>query len=205
MKHRHYFIYVLCVLFISTAAAWSADKSSVPDIAKKSTEELKGCCDTDYIIGPGDQLDISVWKDEAMTRTVTVLPDGRIYFPLIGEVCAGGKTVAELRKELEARLVKYVPDLVLHLDVKQVNSMLVYVIGRVNTPGRQLLNANINVLQALSMAGGLNPFARKGNIRVLRPEDGKTKIFYFDYDNVSAGKDLEQNIILKRGDMIVVP
>ena len=108
----------------------------------------------DYIIGPGDILDISVWKDEALTKLVTVLPDGKISFPLIGEVAAGGKTLGQLRKELEKRLTRYVPDISLSIVVTQINSMLVYVIGRVNNPGRFAINTNINVL-GISYCGRL--------------------------------------------------
>jgi polysaccharide export outer membrane protein len=204
MKYRHYIICVLCVFFISADSAWAEDNSAVSDTAKKSTNDVK-VRDTDYILGPGDQLDISVWKDEAMTRVVTVLPDGKIYFPLIGEVSAGGKTLAQLKKEMEKRISPYVPDVILHVDVRQVNSMLVYVIGRVNNPGRLVLNANISVLQALAIAGGPNPFARKSKIKIFRSEGENTKVFEFDYDDVAAGKHLEQNIILRRGDMIIVP
>jgi polysaccharide export outer membrane protein len=159
----------------------------------------------DYIIGPGDVLDISVWKDEALTKLVTVLPDGRISFPLIGEVTAAGKTLAQLSKELKAKLSRYVPDLDLSVIVQQVNSMMVYVIGRVNNPGRFVMNSNVNVLQALAMAGGLNPFAKRGKIKVFRSVGIQTKIFDFDYDDVSKGEMLEQNIVLERGDVIVVP
>ncbi|MEM2983406.1 MAG: polysaccharide biosynthesis/export family protein [Candidatus Bathyarchaeia archaeon] len=159
----------------------------------------------DYIIGPGDVLDISVWKDETLTRSVVVLPDGKISFPLIGEVMASGKTVAQLKKEIEGRLSAFVPDVTLSFEVRQVNSMLIYVIGRVNNPGRFLLNTNINVLQALSMAGGLTPFAKRDKIKIFRHEGDKTQIFKFQYDDIVEGKNLEQNILLKRGDVVVVP
>lgn len=159
----------------------------------------------DYIIGPGDVLDISVWKDETLTRQVVVLPDGKISFPLIGEVMASGKTVAQLKKEIEKKLSAYVPDPTLSFEVRQVNSMLIYVIGRVNNPGRFLLNVNVNVLQALSMAGGLTPFAKRDKIKIFRQEGDKTQIFKFQYDDVVEGKNLEQNIVLKRGDVVVVP
>ena len=159
----------------------------------------------DYLIGPGDVLDISVWKDETLTRSVAVLPDGKISFPLIGEVMAMGKTVAQLKKEIEVKLTPYVPDITLSLEVKQVNSMLIYVIGRVNNPGRFPLNVNVNVLQALSMAGGFNPFAKRDKIKVFRQDGDKTHIFNFQYDGVVDGKHLEQNIMLKRGDVVVVP
>ena len=159
----------------------------------------------DYIIGAGDVLDISVWKDEALTKLVTVLPDGKISFPLIGEVAAAGKTVAVLHKELEIKLNRFVPDVSLSMMVSQVNSMLIYVIGRVNSPGRFVLNTQVNVLQALAMAGGLNPFAKRGKIKIFREEGPETQTFSFDYDEVAKGEALEQNIRLQRGDVIVVP
>jgi len=136
---------------------------------------------------------------------VTVLPDGKISFPLIGEVMAGGKTVAQLKGELEEKIIRYVPDPTLSVIVHQVNSMMVYVIGKVNQPGRHLLNANINVLQVLAMAGGFNPFANRGKVKIFRQQGGDTVIFPFDYDEVADGKKLDTNITLKRGDVIVVP
>ena len=159
----------------------------------------------DYIIGPGDVLEISVWKVEELTKMVTVLPDGRIAFPLIGQITAGGKTVDELSKELEEKLLKFVPDVDLSLVVQNVNSMMVYVIGRVNNPGRFVLNSNVNVLQALALAGGLNPFAEEGKIKIFRQEGQATEIIRYNYKDVTKAKDLGQNIILKRGDVIFVP
>ena len=159
----------------------------------------------DYIIGPGDVLEISVWKEEALTKLVTVLPDGKITFPLIGEVAAGGWTVAQLKKEIETRLARFVPDPVLSVGVRQMNSLMIYVVGKVNKPGMFVLNTNTDVLQGLAMAGGLNSFAKRGQIKVFRKQGGKTQIFDFDYDDVTDGKKLEQNIQLVRGDVIVVP
>ena len=159
----------------------------------------------DYVIGPGDVLDISVWKEQALTKLVTVLPDGKISFPLVGAIAAGDKTLEQLTEELEKKLSRFVPDLNLSVVVHQVNSMMVYVIGKVNNPGRFVLNSNIDVLQALAMAGGLNPFAEQGKIKIFREADGGKKIYNFDYDDVAGGKKLEENIKLKRGDVIVVP
>lgn len=159
----------------------------------------------DYVIGPGDQVGISVWRDDNLTRTVVVLPDGKISFPLVGEVVAGGKTVAQLKQELEGKLARFIADTGVTVEVKQSNSMLIYIIGRVNVPGRQMLLANTNVLQALAMAGGPNAFAASGKIKVFREEAGKTIYFPFNYYDVSEGKHLETNIELKRGDVIIVP
>jgi len=158
-----------------------------------------------YLIGAGDVLYISVWKDEAQTKTVVVLPDGTISLPLIGQVMAEGKTVSQLKEEIRQKVSQFVPDPVLTVIVHQVNSMLIYVIGRVNNPGRFLLSTNVNVLQALTMAGGLNPFAKREKITVMREEWGDTTIFKFNYDEVAAGENLQQNIRLRRGDVVVVP
>ena len=160
----------------------------------------------DYIIGAGDVLNVSVWKDEALTRQVVVLPDGKIGFPLIGQVTAAGKTVAELTKELEQKLGRFVPGVDLSVVVQQIGSMTIYVIGKVNSPGRFALVSDVNVLQALAMAGGLNPFAKRADIKIFREvADGGTKVFYFDYDAVADGKDPQQNMRLKKGDVVVVP
>ena len=158
-----------------------------------------------YRIGTGDVLDISVWKDVALTKQVTVLPDGSIHFPLVGEIKALGMTVSELKQTLEKRIERYVPDPVLSVGILQVNSMLIYVIGKVNNPGRFVLNANINVLQALAMAGGLNPFAKEKQVRIFRENNGATDQYDFNFDEVQEGESLEQNITLRRGDIIVVP
>jgi polysaccharide export outer membrane protein len=133
------------------------------------------------------------------------LPDGKISFPLLGELVAGGKSVSKLKQELETGLSRYISDTSVTVEVKQSNSMIIYIIGRVNAPGRQLLVANTNVLQALAMAGGMNPFAKKGKVKIYRQEEGKTAMFSFNYVEVLEGRHLETNIVLKRGDVIIVP
>ena len=158
-----------------------------------------------YQIGSGDILDISVWKDPALTKQVIVLPDGKIHFPLVGEMTAQGKTVSQLKSALEERLIKYMPDPVLSISVAQIGSMLIYVIGKVNKPGHFMLNGRVTVLQALAMAGGLNPFAKEKKIRIYREQGGKTLQFPFNFEEVADGENLKQNIVLKRGDVIVVP
>ena len=174
-------------------------------MAPSEPESKPPALDDAYLIGPGDMLLIGVWKDDALTRQVVVLPDGKISFPLIGEVVAANKTVAALKTELEAAVGRFVPDPVLSVGVQQVNSMLIYVIGKVNRPGQFNLNAHSTVLQALAIAGGLNTFARESAILIMREEQGRTVIFPFDYDEVAEGRHLEQNIRLKRGDVIIVP
>jgi polysaccharide biosynthesis/export protein len=178
---------------------------SDPGLTIEPTLSNKAASTADYIIGPGDVIGISVWKDDSLTRTVVVLPDGKITFPLLGDLIAGGKTVAQLKQGLESGLTRYVADSNVTVEVKQSNSMIIYIIGRVNAPGRQVLVANTNVLQALAMAGGMNPFAKKSDVKIFRQEDGKTMMFLFDYNEVAEGRHLEKNIELKRGDVIIVP
>jgi polysaccharide export outer membrane protein len=195
--------------------SWAGNKDITPLATTPPASEMKAPVETstfvtakeegDYIIGPGDVLDISVWKDEALTRSCVVRPDGFISFPLIGDVRASGKTSQQLKLEMENRLIRYVPGLTLSLEIKQINSMIVYVIGKVNIPGRFVVNANIDVLQALSTAGGLNPFAKENDIKIFRKDKDETTIFPFQYDKVVDGKRLEQNIQLNRGDIVVVP
>ena len=159
----------------------------------------------DYVIGPGDILEISVWKEADLTKLVTVLPDGKIAFPLIGQINAEGLTLGQLKEKIEKKIERYVPNPNLSIAVQQINSLHIYVVGKVLNPGRFELNTNVNVLQALAMAGGLNPFAKGSKIKIFRQNAGRDLIFDFDYDIVSKGQKLEQNIRLKRGDVIVVP
>jgi len=198
---------VVCSVFIALAlpAAAQDKKQGTAPAAQTAAREAGTPFTPEYLIGPGDMLDISVWKEEALTKTVVVLPDGKISFPLIGQVEAAGRTVDDLKQEIAKRIIKFAPKEEVNLEVKQVNSMLIYVIGRVNQPGRVILNTNVDVLQALSIAGGLNPFAKRSQIKVFRKEGGKTTILRFNYDEVTDGEKLEQNVILKRGDVVVVP
>ena len=196
---RHLVSMMIAVLFFALPAwAQGVQEEQPPKVAPPVTAQ-------NYIIGPGDILDIALWRDDALVRQVTVLADGNISFPLIGEVVAAGKTVAQLKQEISTKLTEYVPDPVLSIEVKQPNSMIVYVIGRVNNQNRFPVNGNVTVLQALSIAGGLTPFANGNKIKIMREENGKTLILPFKYYEVLQGKNVEQNITLKRGDVIVVP
>jgi polysaccharide biosynthesis/export protein len=182
-----------------------AEEEKAPVPAPAPVASLSAAPDTGYRIGPGDVLNIEVWKDPVLTRLETVLPDGKIAFPLIGEIVAEGKTVPQLKKEIEGRLARYVQDAVITVEVRQMNSLQIYVLGRVNVPGRSVLSSNLNVLQALAIAGGPNAFANRSNIRIFREEEGKTQVIPFDYDDVTSGKNLGSNIQLRRGDVVFVP
>ena len=158
-----------------------------------------------YNVGPGDVLEISVWKDESLSRQVVVPPDGVISFPLIGDIDIQKMTVADIQKNVTKKLKDYVQDAVVTVMLTEINSMKAYVIGKVNKPGVFPIFMDTNVMQLLSMAGGINPFASESNINILRTENGKNLKIPFNYKEVLRGKNLQQNIIIQRGDVIVVP
>lgn len=161
--------------------------------------------DSGYLLGPEDVLLISVWKDEQLTREVVVRPDGMVSFPLVGDVAAEGRTVEELRIDLAKRLIKYIPAVNVTVAVTKVLSYKVYVLGRVAKPGEYLVGHYTDVLQALSLAGGLTPFAAENDIKIVRRIRGQQETFPFRYGDVRKGIDLEQNILLQRGDTVMVP
>jgi polysaccharide biosynthesis/export protein len=136
---------------------------------------------------------------------VLVRPDGAFSFPLAGDVSAIGKTVEELRRELVERLARYIPDLVVTVTVLEIRGNKIYVIGQVNTPGEFIVNPRVDVMQALSLAGGTTAFASPSEIFVLRRDNGQQRRLPFNFDAVLRGRDLEQNILLRTGDVVVVP
>ena len=158
-----------------------------------------------YTIQPGDVLAITVWKEEDLQRQSIVRPDGKITFPLAGEVQAGGRDVETLRVDISRRLSKYIPDPVVTVSVQELSGNRIYVIGKVNRPGEFAATRYVDVVQALSMAGGTSTYAALNKIKILRRENGKLKSIRFSYSDIEKGNNLEQNIILKAGDVVVVP
>jgi polysaccharide export outer membrane protein len=160
--------------------------------------------DAAYRLNPGDLIFVSVWKEQDMQGEVLVLPDGTISFPLVGQLVAGGHTTEEVEGGITERLQKYIPDAVVTVSVLNLTGNKIYVIGAVNRPGEFQVGRPIDVMQALSLAGGLTPFAGEGSIRVLRRENGQDIVLPFDYSEVKKGRQLEMNIELKSGDVVVV-
>lgn len=159
----------------------------------------------EYLIQPGDVLQVSVWQEADLDHQVLVRPDGGISFPLVGSIDASGQTVEGLRGELSERLSRFIPDLSVTVLVSEINGNKVYVIGQVNQPGEFVVNPRVDVMQALSLAGGTTTFASVNDIFVLRREGDQQQTMRFRFDDVARGKNLEQNIILKSGDVVVVP
>jgi len=186
----------------STAPTASAEENVAPASAPAAADRIT---QANYVVQPGDILDISVWKEKDLQKELMVRPDGGINFPLAGEISASGKTLEQLQKELASKLARYVPDPVVTVAVKESRGNKIYVVGKVNKPGEFASNRSIDVMQALSMAGGPNPYASVNKIKILRRENGVLKAIPFKYSKVEKGEDLEQNITLQGGDVVVVP
>ncbi len=161
--------------------------------------------DQTYLIGPEDVLGISVWKDTDLTLQVVVRPDGRISFPLIGDVKAAGHSVEWLRNEIKKRISEYVPDAVVSVLLMEVKGIKIYVVGKVARSGGASVGRRINVMQAIAGAGGLTKFAGESSILILRNDNGGQTKIPFNYNEVKKGTNIEQNIWLQDGDVIVVP
>jgi polysaccharide export outer membrane protein len=158
-----------------------------------------------YRIQPGDVLAVSVWKEEDLIQEVIVRPDGQITFPLVGEAEAAGNSIEDLRLLISERLKKYIPDPVVTVSVRQLAGNTIYVLGKVNRPGVFPIVRNVDVMQALSLAGGTSTYAALNDIKILRREHGALRALSFKYAEVEKGKRLEQNIVLQAGDVVVVP
>ena len=159
----------------------------------------------DYIIGPNDILGIFVWKEPDLTQEIIVMPDGRITFPMAGEVMARGKTVMELQYQITEKLSDYLTAPEVTVILRESRSRWIYTIGQVNQPGPYVLEPDTSVLQALSMAGGFAEWADQKQILIVRRQDNKELFFLFNYREYISGKNLEQNILLQPNDTIIVP
>jgi polysaccharide export outer membrane protein len=159
----------------------------------------------DYVIGPGDVLIITYWRDKDMTSDAVVRPDGKITLPLLNDVDASGLTPEQLRDRLLKISVKYLEDPNITVGVKAINSRRVYITGGINKPGPYDLAGPMDVMSLISMAGGLRDFVNGKRILILRTEGSKQTAIRFNYREVEEGKNLQQNIPLKPGDRIVVP
>jgi polysaccharide export outer membrane protein len=159
----------------------------------------------DYMLHAGDKIEVSVWKEPDLQRKMTVRPDGRFTFPLTGDVQAAGRSTEDIRADIETRLKRYIAEPVVTVVVEEAAGSRVYVIGQVNRPGMFVMNPRLNVLQALSLAGGTTAFAKLDDISVLRGYGSSQRTLPFRYSNVVEGKSLDQNIILESGDVVIVP
>ena len=201
------------VLLLTFGSPQEAQKRAAPDAStQKAGAPTAGITapqvtanDTEYKIGAQDLLRIDVWKEDQLTRTVPVRPDGKVTLPLLNDVQAAGLTPMQLAAVIGEGLKKYVNNPQVTVTITEINSRRIYVTGEVARAGAFPLLPNMTVLQALSSSGGFSQFARLKNIYVLRVEDGKQVKHPFNYKEVVKGKNPEQNILLEPSDVIVVP
>jgi len=198
------------VALVATARAQQDEtKKQAPEASSatfEATAPKKAATeDPNYVIGPQDVLDISVWKEPELTRAVPVRPDGKISMPLLNDVQAAGKTPLQLAADITTGLKKFVTDPQVTVIVTTINSQRVYILGEVNRAGAYPLLPDMTVLQALSSAGGFTQYANLKKIYLLRIESGKQVKHPFNYKDVLAGKAADQNIFVRAGDTIVVP
>lgn len=181
---------------VATMAALLVMLASVTAHAKVSDK---------YIINPGDRLDITVWQEEGLSREVLVRPDGIISFPLVGHIRAAGRTARYLEAVIRSRLTRFVEKPVVTVSVLNTNGNIVFLIGQVRKPGPYAMSGRITVVQALTLAGGLTPFGDERRIIIIRKFRGKQTRIPFNYAKIKKGLELNRNILLKSGDVIVIP
>jgi polysaccharide biosynthesis/export protein len=193
--HVHSRPYIVALLL---GLSWLATNSVAAQQSGAGVDEA-------YSVKPGDELNVSVWGEEDLNQEVLIRPDGGFSFPLAGDLKASGKTVEQIRVELSERLAKFIPNLVATVSVTAINGNRIYVIGQVNAPGTFIMNPSLDVMQALSMAGGTTPFAKVDEIRILRRTARGQTVLPFSFTDVSKGRNLDQNVVLASGDVVVVP
>ncbi len=162
-----------------------------------------------YKLNPGDEVEISVWNEENLQKTITVLPDGMISFPLVGHLQAAGKSASEIEITIAAKLNAYIADPEVNVTVTSTRGNVIFVVGKVLKPGPIVMIQSTTVMQALAMAGGLNEFASANSIKIIRrsglEDDSTETLLKIRYSDLEKGNDLASNHILNYGDVIVVP
>jgi polysaccharide export outer membrane protein len=196
-----------CLAALTGCAASTAAQTpaAAPTAAQATVADQGQATPAGYLIGPDDVLGIVFWELPNHGGDVIVRPDGKITLPLLNDVQAAGLTPEQLRESITAASAKYIRDPNVSVVVKQINSLKVYVTGQVTKPGTYPLTSPTTVLQVLALAGGVTDFAKKDKIVVMRTEGGQTRSYKFNYKDVIQGKKLEQNILLKPGDTVVIP
>jgi polysaccharide export outer membrane protein len=200
---------VLTLVPVEAAAAQDVSQAPVPQAqppeASASAAAKPATNDPNYVIGAQDVLDVNVWKNPELTRTVPVRPDGKISLPLLNDVQAAGLTPSQLSAQINTGLRKFITDPQVTVIVNQINSQRVYILGEVMRAGAYPLLPGMTVLQALSSAGGFTQFANMKKIYVLRQVNGSQQKLPFNYKEVLSGKRTDENIPVRPGDTIVVP
>ena len=180
-------------------------QSVVTDHTQDAAKDAKPSATPSFIVQPNDLLEIYVWKEPELTRKVLVRPDGRISFPLIQDLQAAGMSPVEIKQEIEKKLQEYIEVPNVTVLVEAIQSYRVFVTGKVAKPGAITSEKPITVLQALALAGGFSDFANLAEIVMVRNNGSDNLLFKFNYVEFIKGKNFSQNIVLRSGDVVVVP
>ena len=183
----------------------SPSKGNVTSPAANAPVAAPAVVPAEYVIGADDVLSVVFWRDKDLTTDVSVRPDGNISIPLINDVHAAGLTPAQLKDKIVDEAKKYIEDPSITVVVKTINSRKVFITGEVKKPGPYALTGSTSVLQLISMAGGLDDYAKSEKITIVRSENGKQTSYRFNYKEVLEQKKLAQNIELRPGDTVIVP
>jgi polysaccharide export outer membrane protein len=194
-KVSNFTIIFLVSFFIISCVASNNDRPP-PQMDPKKYE---------FTIGPEDILKIHVWKQTDLSVTVPVRSDGKISMPLANDIHAAGLTPNQLKDEITKKLTKFVEEPVVSVIVESINSQKVSILGAVNTPGVYKIGCKISLLEALSLAGGMQEFADSKNIKIIRTEKDEKKLYNLNYDAIIDGIELKNNITIYPGDSVVVP
>lgn len=193
----------------STAPSGARASSPAPTMLGGGTTSASGATNptrSDYIIGAGDVLQITIWKNDSLSRTVPVRPDGKISMPLLHDVQAAGLSAMQLRDKIATALGEFMPNPEVAVSVNDVRSLRVSILGEVAKPGVLELRGQTTILEALAMAGGFKDFASPSKITILRTdENGKTTRLRFNYNRAVGNSGDEENVLLRSGDVVVVP
>lgn len=168
--------------------------------ADQSTEVGK-----DYLIGVGDVLEVQVWQEPELSRTVTVRLDGKVSLPLVGDIDAAGQSTGNLDRLLEKRFSDLVTEPSVSVMLVESRSRRYYVVGQVGQPGEFAIDYPLTLLQVIARSGGFQEWAKKDEIKIIRRQDGREEFFTFNYDSFVKGKDLDQNLLIVPGDTVIVP
>ena len=194
-------LFIMLIGAMLAAAVYSEEESKsgsdkkTPIISQEET----------YKIGSGDILEIMTWKEPDFTREVIVRVDGKFTFPLLDDIQAAGRTPIEVKKEIERGLKEFVEDPIVTVSIRSPLSQQFYILGEVANTGEYPLAKDLTILQAFALAGGFTEWASKSEIILLRREGSEEKIIRVNYKNIVKGKELEQNVLIKANDTIIVP
>ncbi|MEJ2430693.1 MAG: polysaccharide biosynthesis/export family protein [Deltaproteobacteria bacterium] len=189
-------VVVSCASDLPSVKTLAQHEQGKPSVSKE---------DTNYVIGPGDILSIDVWKEEELSKQVSVRLDGKISLPLVNDVQAAGLTSTELRTQLTEKYKDFVDVPQVAVTVLESRSKRIYLLGKVTKPGEYPMQKDMTVVQAISLAGGLAEWADSSDVKLIRKIDGVEQTFLVDYDAIVSGEDLSQNVLLQPDDTIFVP